>query len=210
MEKCLFFVETHTKAASIVYSVEICPISIEKCAALVHKEKFDCLCKEGCSNYNRKWSCPPLSPAFEDVSNNYKYLYVFYLRISLDQLDYIKNDYLKIKAANSILKSRADGFLRYMISKSKNSKYISTGSCRLCKPCKLQKGLPCAHPNIMTYSFEALGVNVEALVNLCFQSPLQWYARGNLPMYTSVVCGLLTNEKLSLETLQEELLNNQK
>ena len=44
----------------------------------------------------------------------------------MSSLDYIKQDYLKIKAANSILKSRIDKVLR--ACKDDDEKYISTGA----------------------------------------------------------------------------------
>lgn len=202
MNNHLFFAVAQTKTAIIKYSIEICSLSSKNCTAFVHKEKFYNLCRDGCSNFNRKWSCPPLSPCFQDFAEGLRNIYIFYLRANLTQFDYIKNDYLKIKAANSILKSRADSYLRSMTKQ--HDKYISSGSCRLCKPCKFKKDMPCAHPNVMSYSFEALGVDVGALVNMYFQEPLLWYLRGNLPEYTSVVCGLLTNDELTFENLQNE------
>ena len=55
----------------------------------------------------------------------------------------------------------------------------------------------------MAYSFESLGINVDALVKEYFKKPLLWYKKGSVPEYTSVVCGLLTNEDLSLDILKE-------
>lgn len=114
----------------------------------------------------------------------------------------IKNEYLRVKAANSMLKSRADKYMHRLAEEY--GRYISTGSCRCCKPCKFQSGEPCAHPKLMAYSFEALGIDVGALINVYFDYPLLWYKKGELPEYTSVVCGLLTNETLSLELLKKE------
>jgi len=120
------------------------------------------------------------------------------------QFAYIKNDYLKIKAANSILKSRADKYLRRIASKY--GKYISTGSCRLCRPCKCKIEQPCAKPETKTYSYEAMGVDVDVLVERYFNNKLLWYKRGKLPEYTSIVCGLLSNNLYSLETLRNEYM----
>lgn len=175
---------------------------------LSNRKYFQYLCANGCPNYAQKWSCPPFSPSFREFVAGWDSLFVLYMRIDTDQFAYIKNDYLKIKAANSILKSRADRFLRKMAEQY--GRFISTGSCRLCKPCKCKTNVPCAHPEKMTYSFEALGVDVNALVNRCFQKPLLWYKPHNLPAYTSVVCGLLTNKPLSIKTLQDEYITAQK
>ena len=112
--------------------------------------------------------------------------------MNLDELGYIKQDYLKVKAANSMLKSRVDRTLRMCITDGE--KYVSTGSCRLCKPCRKKIEEPCAHPAMRTFSFEALGVNVSTMVKDIFDVNLLWYKRGLLPLYTCVVAGLLTNE----------------
>lgn len=198
----MFIARANTKSALIQYNVEFCQISPSECFAFEDTERFRNLCAAGCANYNKKWSCPPHSPSFYDYSYKWNKLYVLYMRINTRQFTYIKNDYLKIKAANSILKSRADRFLREMAKKY--GRYISTGSCRLCKPCRCKIDMPCAHPDKMTYSFEALGIDVNALVDMCFQDPLLWYEPQKLPAYASVVCGLLTNEMLSIDDLEDE------
>jgi len=188
-----------TKSGRLTYTVEISAQYPKTISGYVNIDKYSEMCKLGCANYGQKWSCPPYTPSFQDFATGWDRLYVFYMRIATAQFLYIKNDYLKIKAANSVLKSRADRFLRMLTEQ--NGEFISTGSCRLCKPCKRKIGAICAHPDKMTYSFEALGVDVATLVNECFCDPLLWYKSGYLPEYTSVVCGLLINESLSEKTL---------
>lgn len=186
------------------YSVEIFEIKPQQLEYCIEKEYFDGLCKSGCPNYKKKWSCPPFAPQFTNFVEGWDKLFVLYFRTDMEQYHYIKNDYLKIKAANIILKSRADKFLRKMTALC--GSYISTGSCRLCRPCKCKIDLPCARPEIMTYSFEALGINVSQLADKFFQKPLLWYKPYCLPEYTSVVCGLLTNAEIMAEDIQREYL----
>ncbi|MCL1798182.1 MAG: DUF2284 domain-containing protein [Eggerthellaceae bacterium] len=165
-------------------------------------ERFSLLCASGCSNYGKKWSCPPYAPAYSERVKAWERLVVFFFQAELAQFSYIKNDYLKIKAANSILKSRADKYLRHMTRI--NGSYISTGSCRLCKPCKCKTGEPCRNRLLMSYSFEAMGIDVNALVKSFFGKELLWYRKGCLPLYTSVVVGLLTNEVLTDSYIEEQ------
>lgn len=153
-------------------------------------EYFSRLCLEGCKNYNKKWSCPPLSPDYSFFSRGYQYLTLFVLCMEMEQFGHIKNGYLKVKAANVMMKSRID---RYLRTKLEMGRMISTGSCRLCRSCKLNLGCPCAHPEKMAYSFEALGVNVGALTDAVCNHKLLWYSPGKLPLYTSVVAGFLSN-----------------
>ena len=193
-----------TNSAKLLYSVDICCIPANSIDNYLDVDFIHTLCSTGCVNYNKKWSCPPHSPSYKDLSAGWEHLFILYARMMLSQFSYVKTDYLKVKAANSILKSRADKFLRYM--KTKYGRNISTGSCRLCKPCKYKIGLPCAHSELMTYSFEAMGVDVGRLVIELFHKPLLWYKPNNLPEYTSVVCGLLTNAEITTEDLQKEYL----
>lgn len=167
------------------------------------KETFDSLCQNGCSNYKTKWSCPPFAPCYSSFVSQYKWLLLVVLSTEMNQFSYIKNDYLKIKAANTILKSRVDKALRSYISD--DCFYISTGSCRLCKPCKCKMNQPCAHPEKMSYSFEALGINVSMMISDIFDFELQWYKKKSLPQYTSVVAGLLYNSSINKENLFERL-----
>jgi len=191
-----------TKSAQIDYSLDICIVPTGELSIYLNEIKIHNLCENGCVNYAKKWSCPPFTPHFVDFVKKWDKLYIFYLRINLEQLSYIKHDYLKIKAANTIMKSRADRFLIKMAENYGNC--ISSGSCRLCKPCKCKIELPCAHPDIMTYSFEAMGIDVERLIDDLFEKPLLWYNPPFLPEYTSIVCGLLTNEVITKEKLYYE------
>lgn len=180
-----------TPHGRVPYWGKICTISAEEVIIYCDKLRFTQLCRLGCPNYNKKWSCPPYAPLYGDFSREYKNLCIILLGLDMVELEYIKQDFLKIKAANSMLKSRADKILRMCRNDFEN--YISTGSCRLCKPCRKKTNEACAHPTIRTYSFEALGVNVSAMAQDIFNVKLLWYKRGALPLYTCVVAGLLSN-----------------
>lgn len=196
--------KAQTPHAIIEYGCEECLIQTKCLVEFMDKLYFDKLCKEGCPNYGNKWSCPPYAPDYIKFVKEYEFIDVFMLYIELKQFDYIRQDYLKVKAANSILKSRIDKALRN--SMDENEFYISTGSCRLCKSCKKKFGKPCAYPNHRTYSFEALGINVSLLAMELFQRELLWYKAKNLPEYTSVVAGLLTNNGIVNTKVSDQLL----
>ena len=208
MDNLIISAKANTKNAIINYIVEFYSIIPPNLFPLINKEKFNGLCKSGCPNYGKKWSCPPHAPSFQDFTTGWKNLHILYIRAATDQFTYVKNNYLKIRAANSILKSRADKFLRKMTEQK--GKFISTGSCRLCKPCKCKSGAACTHLNKMTFSFEALGVDVSMLVDKYFRVPLLWYKPNSLPEYTAVVCGLLTNESFSDKILYDEFIKHVK
>jgi predicted metal-binding protein len=179
-----------TPSARLAYTVSIEETTPHTIFGLVQKEKFEKMCADGCPNYGMKWSCPPFAPSFREWLRDETSALVVMLKMPIAQLAYIKNDYLKVKSANSMLKSRLDKFLRE-IARRYGARYISSGSCRLCKPCNRKRGLPCAKPLNMSYSYEALGVDVSALAAYCFHYRLSWYKKGCLPRYTCVVGGLL-------------------
>jgi predicted metal-binding protein len=195
-----------TRSAKLLYSMEICIMKPDFIIDFTDRDTFAALCRAGCVNYNKKWSCPPHAPVYASFALGFKQILILFLHVDMEQFAYIENSYLQIKAANTILKSRADRFLRQMAAKY--GRYISTGSCRLCKPCKHKIGLPCANPESMTYSFEAMGVDVGKLVAEKFQKPLLWYKPHCIPQYTSVVCGLLTNAEITAEDLHKEYLQH--
>jgi predicted metal-binding protein len=203
---CSFSANAVTNSRTIIHNVSICTIDPGSIINFTDKEAFDKLCREGCPNYAKKWSCPPFAPLYAKYIEPWNYLSVFLFRTNMSQFSYIKNDYLKIKAANSILKSRADKYLRHL-SAEHGIAYISTGSCRLCKPCKCKQQQPCAHPHKMTFSFEAMGINDESLVQKYFNSRLLWYKKGSLPEHTSVICGLLSNDVIRADYLEEQYKN---
>jgi predicted metal-binding protein len=166
----------------------------------LNPDYFSSLCQQQCKNYNAKWSCPPHSPTYTKYAIAYKNIIILTVYMKLDYFYNVRNKYTRIKAANSILKSRAEKIIRYLSSKH-NSKYISTGSCRLCKPCRCKLNEPCKHPELMGYSFEALGINVEQLCLDLFDHKLLWYKDKIVPEYTSVVVGVLHNGEITEEEI---------
>lgn len=178
------------------YSLRISVVDVNEIDQYQNCTKFNELCRLGCKNYNRKWSCPPLSPDFKTYSTGYKFLLIFIMSMNMNQFGHIKNDYTKIKAANTMLKSRIDKLLR---TKMSEGKMISTGSCRLCKKCRLTSNEPCNHPELMSYSYEALGIDVDKMTFTLCNHQLLWYSKGNLPEYTSVVAGLLANDNINID-----------
>lgn len=195
-------VDTATQKSLIINWDYIC-VPCKDISLYEEKEKFEILCRTFCKNYDNKWSCPPYSPAFSDYISNEKFLIVILFYMKLEQFNYIKQSYLKVKAANSILKSRIDKLIRN-VAEEINGRPISTGSCRLCKPCKLKNKQPCFRPEKMAYSLEALGLNVEYISKKLFDHELLWYRDKILPEYTSVVAGILTKDSFDINKLIQE------
>jgi predicted metal-binding protein len=156
----------------------------------VNKDKFKELCKNGCRNYNQKYSCPPFSPDFANFTSGYRKMLVVCFRINLKQYEPLPF-FQRIKASNAILKSKMDQEL--LTFKRAGNKVAGSGSCRFCRVCGAKKNESCKKPEKRMYSLESLGVDVDDLVKRCFGFPLLWYKiDGNFnPEYTSAVGGVL-------------------
>lgn len=70
---------------------------------------------------------------------------------------------------------------------------MSAGHCQICekKPCARVEGKPCLHPELMRYSVESLGGNVERTVELYLKQKILWIENGRIPEHFMLLCGLL-------------------
>lgn len=173
---------------------------IKKQDISVDKLKFKGLCESGCRNYNQKYSCPPFSPSFESLASNHEGLFVLMFRCRLDQIS--SAGYNKVRIANAVMKSRIDRLMRELESKFKTT-FLSTGSCRLCRPCKCKSNQPCRHPDKRRYSLEAVGIDCNHLSESLFNIPLQWFRDKRAPEYTCVLCGLFSDKEDAREIEKE-------
>jgi predicted metal-binding protein len=194
-----------TPTSLITINAKSLIIPAKKLLDFEDKCTFDKLCKTGCLNFNNKWSCPPFSPSYSELSANYSNLLLILLFCNLEQFNYIKNGYTKVRAGNIILKSIVDRFLR-SLEKTFGGIMISNGSCRLCKPCTRKTNLDkCKKITEMRYSMESLGLNVIKISTDLFNHKLLWYRNKTTPPYTSVISGLLTNYNFDLQYEQSIL-----
>lgn len=164
---------------------------------------FNNLCREGCINYNKKWSCPPYSPSFLSYSNDFNICLLILMSCPLSQFNYVKTEYMKVKTSNSILKSQSNRLSKFLENEL-SGKMLSNGSCRLCKPCskKVSSG-DCKHPEQIRFSLESLGLNVQSISQDFFSHDLQWYQSKLCPEYSTVMSGVLTNNILGQHDIKE-------
>ena len=161
-------------------------------------EKVFAACQLGCKNYDRKYSCPPRSPKFSEITKNKPFGLILSLRLELEQFKQKKH--FAIKMGNSMLKSRLDYILEELRLQNRKLIFLSSGSCRLCRPCKAVDSKPCKHPAKRKFSLEATGVNCCELVQEMFNFELEWYKQDEC-QYTAVVGGIFGDKK-SIAELQ--------
>lgn len=156
----------------------------------IERKLFAKMCKQGCKNYSKKYSCPPFTPDFEKITNKHEGLFIVLFLCNLEEIN--STEYNKIRIANVVMKSRLMKLMRYLEDKHKTI-FLSTGSCNLCKPCKLKLKLPCTHPQKRRYSLESIGIDCNHISEKLFSKPLLWYKDKKAPKYTCVMCGLMSN-----------------
>jgi predicted metal-binding protein len=184
------FIEHQTSVHSFLLEPLTTSVKVQELYA--DYERFAALCKQACKNYNKKYSCPPLSPNFNLLSVNYHYLVVNALKVYLDPY---QRTYHSIRMVNNVIKSYQR---RIFIQIEENLPQedliiLENGSCRLCKQCAYEQNKPCKHPDKMHPSLEATGINVNELTIKCFGFSLQWYMNGSFPDFQCVVSAILTN-----------------
>jgi predicted metal-binding protein len=198
-----FFFLHKTPTTDIRIQLSLKVINAPALSQYEDKRYFSNLCENGCVNYNKKWSCPPYSPAYQAYSQNYEYCLLTLFSCDLSQFIYVKTEYMKVKTSNSILKSQSDKLSRFL-EDDLSGKMLSNGSCRLCKPCsKKVSADSCKNPLKLRYSLESLGLNVEKISQVFFNHQLLWYTSKVSPNYATVVSGILANTTLEQYQLLE-------
>ncbi|MFW2503474.1 DUF2284 domain-containing protein [Clostridium diolis] len=188
---------TKTPSKEIIITGKLAKTLTNNLLKYEYKDKFSQLCKDGCPNFGNKWACPPFSPSFSSYSKNYPYSYLVLLSCNISEFNYIKQEYMKLKASNSILKSRSEKIMR-SLENHFNGVMLSNGSCRLCKPCSCKKKLTsCNRPNLMRFSLESLGLDVSKISIDLLNHELLWYKNKRSPEYSTVVSCLLTKDLIS-------------
>lgn len=191
-----------TPQADIRISLTAKPALCEELIKYQKKAHFDELCKKSCPNYDSNWSCPPNSPSYETYAGKYKNCLLLLATCDLAQFGWLKSDNLRVRTANSRLKSFSNRLLKYL-ENSLDGMMLSTGICRRCKQCtKRSSGeLGCKKPQEMRYSLQTLGLNVAQVSEDWFKHKLLWQSNQTSPAYSSVVSGILTNDELPANKL---------
>lgn len=196
------------KSSTRAYNLEAYSSFIKKEEILVKKVLFSEMCEKGCKNYGNKFSCPPRTPCFDNLFSSREKEGLLIVMFLMRTKEINSTEYNKIRIANSIMKSRIDKLMRILENKFE-TKFLSSGSCRLCRTCCLKLKKPCKHPEKMRYSLEATGIDCNSLSENLFNIPLLWFKQGKAPEYTCVLAGLFCDaqDAEEIKSQVESLLN---
>lgn len=195
-----------TAAARIKLNVKLRLAAVEELSEYEDKICIRERCEKGCVNYGRKWCCPPFSPSFSDYSRGYRSCLLILIYCRLNQFDYIQSEYMKLKAANSILRSQAGRWARHF-EEELSGTMLSDGSCKLCRTCARARDQACNRPERLRFSLEALGLNQDAISRDYFNHLFLRYEKRKAPEYSTVLSGVLLPE-VPVKSKLEALLRN--
>ena len=153
----------------------------------VRVEKFLPFCRQ-CSNYNTRWTCPPFD--FDPMTVWHAYTKLrLYARI-------LRADFpgQPLDAALEALKQEKLLYrekLQQWEQETPGSQMLLAGTCTECAVCERTQGRPCRKPELLRYSIEALGGDVEGCLAHYFHMPMLWGRDGKAPDYFVLVGGLL-------------------
>lgn len=159
---------------------------------VIFDERAKFMCKFGCKNFNRKYSCPPYSfSAYKKIKReDFKWTILFATSYKLN------NNYsrFKIRYINNQREyeiQRISHQLHNLITfNGYKNKVFSGGSCKKCRPCSCIDGTECKKPSLKLTSMEAVQIDcIKTLNNAGFDFQLT-------DSHTLNRCGcIFTNDK---------------
>lgn len=169
-------------------------------------EEFLESCKK-CSNYGKKWSCPPYDFNVLEYWKKFNSIYIIGEKISFNQEERQSEYEKEEKIMFDILdkeKQKLTEQLFILEKQYEGSVSLSAGSCSLCGSGMMDSQNctrvscsnstakeSCNHFDKMRYSIESLGGNVGKTCSKLFGINLEWIEENKLPTYFVLVCGLL-------------------
>lgn len=156
-------------------------------AQFVHVEKFLPACRQ-CPRYNTRWTCPPFDFDPMDVWGGYTGLRLYARILDADGAGQPMDD-----ATEALLREKRlyREKLRQWEQAAPGSQMLLAGTCDQCQVCEKSQGRPCHSPELLRYSIEALGGDVEGCLQHYFHMPILWGREGRAPEYLVLVGGLL-------------------
>jgi len=131
--------------------------------SIVFDERARYMCKFGCKNYNRKYSCPPASLSiYKKIKNkNYKWATLFATTYQLPK----NASFFRTKAFNNQKEMEIQRIVNQLDGIMERSKVdhlsLSGGSCQKCRKCSLVSNEACKKPQFKYASMEAVQVDCQ-------------------------------------------------
>jgi len=156
----------------------ISPLSFMK-AVRIEQIYFDprtkYMCKYGCKNYGRKYSCPPYSYSLMNLikKSNFRYVILFATTTKIPpESSYYKRRSLNSQKEYEIQKISCK--LNEIFKQNGNKNIVfSGGSCKKCRPCTCVINRKCKKPNLKQTSMESIQIDcIKTMSNAGFDFQL--------------------------------------
>ena len=154
----------------------------------VRVEKFLPFCQQ-CGSYNTRWTCPPFDFDPMTIWQSYRGLRLYARILQADTPEQPLDEALAaLKQEKRLYRQELQRWER----ETPGSQMLLAGTCDQCETCEKVQGHPCGRPELLRYSIEALGGDVEGCLQHYFHLPMLWGRDGKAPDYFALVGGLLT------------------
>lgn len=160
-------------------------------------------CLVGCNLYNRNGGCPPFSPDFKQIQNNYKIATFIYAKLLTD--DYpIRvlrgNYYVRWSFVEALLTPFLNRF-KIIADLKKDFLFLSSGFCKGCgnKKCAVKDEKKCRNPLKRTFSLESTGVIVTDVAERFLGCELYWWNKKDInyiPPYMTKIVAVIGNQPI--------------
>jgi predicted metal-binding protein len=130
---------------------------------VVFDDRAKYMCKFGCKNYGRKFSCPPNSLALAEKIKNNKFKWALLVATSYplsNELSRFQRNNQNLQREMEIqrISTQLDNLMNlYEI----NHIVLSGGACKKCRECSLIKNQMCKKPHQKLTSMEAVGIDCQ-------------------------------------------------
>lgn len=196
-----------------IHKFSIGPVEMDKMLEEYHQLRKTRRYCQACPNYGKYWSCPEYK--FDEVLflKNFKYMYLIAREYEVPREDKQKifgiqqvGDYCKQVMQAIKVQSWQD--LLALEKQFPGTMGLIPGNCHVCdisgEGCARPKGQKCRHPELMRFSLESLGFDVDAICKYEIGVLLLWPKEGHLPEKLCGVMALMTNEKIPMDALKAQ------
>jgi len=151
-------------------NIQSTEISINKLNAFRNKTEVGEICKQGCPNYSKSWSCPPNVESFTEYCKTFTkarvYLFVASTELFLDKKNPLIECYDRLKKFSG----------KYLLDEEikQAGRAIISHTCDVCDECTILKGERCAEPEKIRYHMTSFGFRVDAICQELFDHHISW------------------------------------
>lgn len=153
----------------IVYSENTMKLAIAKTSEIIEKTYFPKeiiqYCKK-CSRFNECPSCPPHQISIKDYLKDYSFMLLVKLDV-LDSFAFTDDNFERFIYYRKMI----DPVLYNLESSIEHSKAIVAGTCVMCGY-QCSGSRICSKPELLRYSFESLGFDVQKIVETFLEDEL--------------------------------------